>query len=50
MRAEVHNMLTRASILTIERIVFVGLDDTTRTTMAGAQLAGPAVAVFKWRW
>jgi acyl-CoA hydrolase len=26
MRAEVRNMITRASILTIEKIVFVGLD------------------------
>ncbi len=30
MRAEVRNMITRASILTIERIVFVGLDEHGR--------------------
>lgn len=35
MRAEVRNMLTRRSILTIERIVFVNLDDRGRAAPHG---------------
>ncbi len=35
MRAEVRNMVTRKSILTVDRIVFVGLDDQGRPTPHG---------------
>ena len=35
MRAEVRNMVTRKSILTVDRIVFVGLDNQGRPTPHG---------------
>ena len=35
MRAEVRNMVTRKSILTVDRIVFVGLDDQGRPSPHG---------------
>lgn len=35
MRCEVRNMITRASILTIDRIVFVNLDDTGKPAPHG---------------
>ena len=35
MRAEVRNMVTRKSILTVDRIVFVGLDDQGRPAPHG---------------
>ena len=39
MRAEVRNMVTRKNILTVDHIVFVGLDDAGRPTPHGKTLS-----------
>ena len=44
MRAEVRNMVSRKNILTVDQIVFVGLDEDGRPTPHGiTQLSGAAV-------